>query len=75
MYIAAASLGYGVKIISSPTGTLNGTNHDAICEKLGVDSSMEAVAVLQLGYPDTSSDAVSGASVRESLETKTVIIR
>lgn len=46
MYIAAASLGYGAKIISSPTMTLNGANHDQICEKLGVDPSLTAVAVL-----------------------------
>ena len=30
MVIAAAALGYGVKIVSSPTGTLNGANHNAI---------------------------------------------
>ena len=75
MAIAAASLGYGVKIISSPTGTLNGANHDAICEKLGVDASLQAVAVVLIGHTDESTDAVSGASVRDSLETKTTIVR
>ena len=44
MVIAAASLGYGVKIISSPTMTLNGANHDALCEKMGIDKSLQAVA-------------------------------
>lgn len=72
MVIAAASLGYSVKIISSPTMTLNGANHDAICEKLGVDPSLQAVAVLLIGRTDT--DAVSGASTRDSLEAKTNII-
>ena len=75
MVIAASSLGYGVKIISSPTGTLNGTEHDAICEKLGVDPSMQAVAVLLIGTADETADAVSGASTRDSLETKTTIVR
>ena len=75
MVIAASSLGYGVKIISSPTMTLNGANHDAICAKLGVDSSLQAVAVLLLGKADESVDAVSGASTRETLETRTVIIK
>ena len=75
MVIAASSLGYGVKIISSPTMTLNGANHDAICAKLGVDPSLQAVAVLLIGVPDESVDAVSGASTRETLETKTVIIK
>ena len=37
MVIAASALGYGTKIISSPTMTLNGAEHDAHCEKLGVD--------------------------------------
>ena len=51
MVIAAASLGYGVKVVSSPTMTLNGASHDALCEKLGVDPSFQAVAVLLIGAP------------------------
>lgn len=74
MYIAAASLGYGVKIISSPTRVLNGENHDAICEKLGVDPSMKAVAVLLIGRADQSADASSGATTRDDLDAKTSII-
>ena len=35
MVIAASALGYGVKIVSSPTMSLNGEKHDEICEKLG----------------------------------------
>ena len=74
MALAAASLGYGVKIVSSPTMSLNGENHDQICEKLGVDKSLKAVAVLLIGKPDESVDGVSGASVREAPEAKSVII-
>ena len=74
MVIAASSLGYGVKIVSSPTRTLNGENHDALCEKLGVDPSMQAVAVLLIGKADSSVDATSGATTREALEAKTSII-
>lgn len=74
MYIAAVSLGYGVKIVSSPTITLNGANHDALCEQLGVDPSMQAVAVLLIGRPDSSTDASTGASVRDDFEAKTSII-
>ncbi len=74
MVIAASSLGYGVKIVSSPTRTLNGENHDALCEKLGVDPSMQAVAVLLIGKADGSVDATSGATTRETLEAKTSII-
>lgn len=71
MYLAAASLGYGAKLVSSPTMTLNGENHDQICEQLGVDPSYTAVAVLLVGTPDESVDGVTGASTRASLEEKT----
>ena len=71
MYIAASSLGYGVKIVSSPTMTLNGEDHDAICEKLGVPVSFKAVAVLLVGTPDVTADGVSG---RSAFSDKAVII-
>ena len=60
--------------MSSPTMSLNGANHDALCEKLGVDPSMQAVAVLLIGKADESADATSSATTWESLETKTSII-
>ena len=75
MVIAASSLGYGVKIVSSPTMSLNGENHDALCEKLGVDSSMQAVAALLIGKADSGVDATSSATTRESFEAKTSIIQ
>lgn len=74
MYLAAASLGYGVKIVSSPTMSLNGTNHDALCEKLGVDPSYTAVAVLLIGKQDTTVDAVTGATTRSDFADKTSIV-
>jgi len=75
MYLAAVSLGYGAKIVSSPTMTLNGAEHDQICEKLGVDPSMTAVAVLLVGKPDSSGiDGVTGASTRAGLSEKTSVI-
>lgn len=75
MYIAAVSLGYGVKIVSSPTMTLNGDRHDEICEKLGVDTSLEAIAVLLIGRTDETVDAVSSASTRMSIDEKVSIIK
>ena len=74
MVIAASALGYGVKIVSSPTMSLNGEKHDAICEKLGVDTGLKAVAVLLIGKTADDTDAVSSASVREDLDAKSVII-
>lgn len=72
MYIAAASLGYGVKVISSPTITLNGENHDQICESLGVDPSLTAVAVLLVGKKDV--DAVTSATTRADFDSKISLI-
>ena len=74
MYIAAVSLGYGAKVISSPTMTLNGEKHDQICEKLGVDPSLTAVAVLLVGKPDETVDGVSGATTRADCDSKVSII-
>ena len=74
MVIAAASLGYGVKIVSSPTRTLNGANHDALCEKLGVDTSMQAVAVLLIGRADDAVDGATGATTRMGLDEKVSFI-
>ena len=75
MVIAASALGYGVKIVSSPTMSLNGEKHDEICEKLGVDTSLKAVAVLLIGKAEETVDGVSSASVREAVENKSVIIK
>ena len=54
--------------------TLNGSDHDAICEKLGVDPSMQAVAVLLIGRADDSVDATSSSTTRDDLESKTRLI-
>ena len=70
MVIAANALGYGTKIVSSPTMALNGDNHDALCEKLGVDASYQAVAVLLLGKTADDTDGATGASVRSQLAEK-----
>ena len=74
MFIAAKALGYGAKIISSPTMQLNGENHDALCEKLGVDRSYTAVAVLLIGHESEEVDGASGASARDSMEGKVSIV-
>ena len=73
MFIAAKALGYGAKIVSSPTMQLNGANHDALCEKLGVDKAYTAVAVLLIGREAT--DATTSASVRNTVADKVSIIK
>ena len=75
MVIAASSLGYGTKIVSSPTMMLNGENHDALCEKLGVDKAYTAVAVLLIGYPEVQTDSTTSASVRNTVEEKVSFVK
>ena len=75
MVIAANALGYGTKIISSPTMTLNGDQHDALCELLGVDKSLSALAVLLIGKTDAAVEATSTASVRNTLEEKVSFVK
>ena len=52
MSSAAILLGYGTKIISSPTIVLNGENQDEYRELLGIPEDYSAVAVLLVGYAD-----------------------
>ena len=75
MVITANALGYGTKIVSAPTMTLNGEKHDEICEKLGVDKTYSAVAVLLLGVTDTDVDGATGASVRSNMDEKVSFIK
>ncbi len=74
MVIAAKALGDGAKVISSPTRPLNGSEHDALCEKLGVDKSYTAVAVLLIGRESETADGVTSASVRSALEDKVSLV-
>ena len=75
MVIAANALGYGTKIVSSPTMSLNGDNHDALCEKLSVDPAYQAVAVLLVGHADTEVDGYAGASVRSDIVEKVSFVK
>ena len=75
MVIAANALGYGTKIVSSPTMSLNGENHDALCEKLGVDPAFSAVAVLLVGAVDAEVDGATGATTRSAIEEKVSFVK
>ncbi|MGI6173829.1 MAG: nitroreductase family protein [Christensenellales bacterium] len=74
MVIAANSLDYGTKIISSPTNALNGDDHDSICDTLGIDRDLYAVAVLLIGRGDVSVDGYSGATTRFSIDEKVTFV-
>lgn len=67
MSVAAQLLGYGTKIISSPTMTLNGSRKAEFDAMLGIPDGMKAVAVLFIGAIDTTTDGVSGATTRNPL--------
>lgn len=56
MSAAAQLLGYGSKIISSPTIALNGEKQAEYRELLGIPENMSAVALLLVGVEDSSVD-------------------
>lgn len=70
MSAEAQLLGYGTKIISSPTIALNGENQQTFRELLGIPDNQSAVAVLLVGMEDTSldADAVTAATTRNAAE-------
>lgn len=70
MSVEAQLLGYGTKIISSPTIALNGENQEYFRELLSIPDGQSAVAVLLVGTEDTSLDvdAVTSATTRYSSE-------
>lgn len=71
MSVAAQLLGYGSKIISSPTMALNGAKQDEYREILGIPENYSAVAVLLIGYEDAqaeAADAVTSATVRSPMD-------
>ena len=76
MSVTAQLLGYGSKIISSPTIALNGSNQEDYKELLSIPQEYSAVAVLLIGKENTevSADAVSSATTRlEETEVVTYI--
>ena len=78
MVIAATALGYGTKVMGMPGLALNGANHDAWCERLGVPTDMDCTAVILLGRVDVdavgsatpNADTVSGATTRMTIGEK-----
>jgi len=69
MSAEAQLLGYGTKIISSPTIALNGEKQAEYKEFLGIPDDMTAVCILLIGKTDQEAyDAVSGVTTRNSVE-------
>ncbi len=78
MNAAALALGYGTKIISSPTRVLNGDQQDYYRELLDIPEDMETVGMLLVGTPlDTSDydpDTISGATGRKDYDEVTTYL-
>ena len=68
MSIEAQLMGYGSKIISSPTIALNGENRETFRELLGIPADCTAAAVLLIGREDVSVDGSTGATERNRME-------
>ncbi len=74
MSIEAQLLGYGTKIISSPTIALNGENQAEYKDLLGIPEDQAAVAVLLIGREASDVDAVSGATERNAMDEVATIV-
>ena len=78
MSVEAQLLGYGSKIISSPTIALNGERQAEFAELLGIPDGQTAVAVLLVGYEDTSVDTAmdgyTGATARSPMSEKVTFV-
>ncbi len=72
MAAEAQLLGYGTKILTSPTMVLNGQERETYRELLDIPEDQAAAAVLLIGKEDTSlseeTDGVTGPSVRSAYE-------
>lgn len=75
MSIAALSLGYGTKIVSSPSIVLNGERKADFDKLLQIPEGYSNVAVLLIGHNDQSVDATTSASTRSTMEQKVRFIK
>ena len=62
MSVTAQLLGYGTKILTSPTIALNGEKQEEYRQLLGIPEDYSAAAVLLVGYADTSAEETDGAT-------------
>lgn len=75
MSVTACLLGYGTKILTSPTMVLNGEKQAEYKELLGIPTDMSVVAVLLIGTADDSVDAVTTASERNPFDSTVTMIK
>ena len=72
MSVTAQLLGYGTKIISSPTMALNGEKQAEYRTLLGIPENQSAAAILLVGHRDTAvdtaADGYTGATARSPVD-------
>ena len=71
MSVTAQLLGYGTKILTAPTMTLNGEKQEEYRQLLGIPEDYSAAAILLVGYADSSAgeaDGTTGATERNPLD-------
>lgn len=71
MSVTAQLLGYGTKILTAPTMTLNGEKQEEYRQLLGIPEDYSAAAILLVGYADSSAgeaDGATGATERNPLD-------
>ena len=75
MFVAAASMGYGVKIVAGGASALNTPSTKSA---LGIPEDMNAVAILLIGNEDTemlSLDGITGPTTRKPFNEVATIIK
>lgn len=79
MSVEAQLLGYGTKIISSPTIALNGERQAEYSEMLGIPKDQTAVAILLVGIEDASVDSTvdgyTSATTRNPFDEMVIYIK
>jgi len=75
MSVAALSLGYGTRIVSSPSIVLNGEKKADFDKLLQVPEGYSNVAVLLIGHNDESADVTTSASTRSTMDEKVRFIK
>ena len=75
MFVVAASLGYGVKIVFGGASALNNPSTKSV---LGIPEEMNAVAILLIGKEDTdmlSLDGITGPTTRKPFDEVATIVK
>jgi len=71
LFLSATALGYASRIYANPVGNIN----EKLLKTLEIPNDYKAYIVVRVGYAAEGVDAVTGASPRAAVESKSNIIR